>query len=423
MMLALVTFSASAQFGPPRGDPNQPNPRPNPDPGPSPQPHNNPGPTPNPQPAGLGTPGWLVPGYQATFSQLYSNQPNPTNDPNQPAPKGRTSQSLFEYTAIAVTQDQVIFQVNEYEGAKGLPMKSDGTFDPSIDGKYRFVSSYYDVVDAKKVSRGGTIWLPVPLLADLEQNPIQQPQTAEQNGLQTAATTWPYAGQQINALSIQLLAKDYTELKVFNRETGMRMFIRTGEGKPRKGAPENDPFQREEMVFESFVGESPVNNPLLNRPFPDWTRSVKSMRFQGTQTAGGSQNISLPIAATLTVEQNDGHLMAGKILLQAQGAPDKTEDVYMGPGSSIGYWVDPAVLGQLQEGRVHRNDITRCNLYYRVQDTELGRLGVFVHYNDSQSFTAVNGYNLEDGSLVYLKFSYPETGVERELYLKNIEGQ
>ncbi|MEM9019149.1 MAG: hypothetical protein AAGC44_01185 [Planctomycetota bacterium] len=419
-----TAWPAQAQFGPPRGDPNSPEPTrtpgpspvvdPNRDPGPAPGP--NPGP--DPEPVGLGTPQWLRPGYQATFAQFLTHQPNPTGDANQPAPKGRASQKLFEYTAIAVTQDRVIFQVSQYEGHQGLPTTGNGMFDPSVDGKYRPTDTYYKSVDAKLVSQGSAIWMPVGTLQGLAQQPIQQQQTDQQNGVQTQATTWPQAGQQVNALTIQVLGKELTELLVFNRDTGLRIFIRVSEGKPRPGAQQNDPFNREFMLIESLVGEAQVNSPLIGAAFPRWTETVKSMRYEGTQSVG---TLSIPVAATLTVEQNDGRMMQGKLLLQAQGSPDETKEVYMGPGSHLGYWVDPAVLAQMQEGTVHRNPVTRGNLYYRVQETDLGRLGVFVSYNDSQSFISVNGYSLEDGSLVYVKFETPDANVTREMYLKNIE--
>lgn len=431
VLLALLGFSASAQFGPPRGGPDTPTPtpspspsplpQPNPGPNPNPNPNPGPGPQPEPEPVGLSAPPWLVPGYQATYAQSYSRQPNPTNDPNQPAAKGYASQLLFEYNVIAVLQNQVIFQVNVLEGANGLALTPQGLFDPNTDGKYHLIETSYKLVDAKQVVRGHTLWMPVPMLGDLAQQPIQQPQTAERNGLQTQATIWPYAGQQVNALSIQVTSSNFTEQMVFNRDTGHRIFLRIAEGKARPGANENDPFNRELMILEYMVGDSPINSPLLNRTFPEWTRSIKSMRYEGTQTLGTQAAMRMPIAATLNVEQNDGSVMVGKLLLQAQGAPDQTSDAYMGPGSLLGYWLDPGVLAQLREGPVHRNPITRSNIYYRVQDTELGRLGVFVTYNDSQSVVAVNGYNLQDGSLVYLKFELTQTGVVRELHLKKIE--
>ncbi|MEM1354571.1 MAG: hypothetical protein AAGH88_06780 [Planctomycetota bacterium] len=438
LVALFCSTSALAQFGPPRTDPNpQPNPQPEPRPIPGPNPNPDPRPTPQPDPnapvpdirlpgnnpnVSQARPEWLKPGAQVTYAvtDSYNPNPNPNLPPNQ-QPKPSAGMGYREYTVIAVTEEKVYLQQTLYLAPQGLPLKDDGSVDMTIDPKAQATAMSYKVVTGMEVNQGDAIWMPPARLQAMEQK--RESSADGTQGSWIDPTSWPVQGQLVNAVKIELWGANFARNRVYRRDTGMLLFHHDATGGVKPGTARNNIYAKEIVDIRQLVHYEQIDSPMIGGGFPAWTQQVKAMHYTGQQAfvMQGAPPVSLPMSITMTVEQNDGQIMLGKALMKQQGSADQSTDVVMGPGSLFGYWVDPRALSQLRPGEIHRNDATRTFITYQVQEGPLGRLGVFVHSNEAKSFFAVNGYDLQDGKLMYMQFAQPEQNLVREFQLQNVE--
>lgn len=445
--------AASAQFGPPRNDPNpNPDPRPQPDPNPrndpNPNPRNDPNPNPDPRPGPnnpvpdpnapvpeIRLPGndnpnanpdarpeWLKPGMQVTYavSDSYNPNPNPALPPHQ-QPKASAGMGYREYTVIALTDEKVYLQEVMYLAPQGLPLTTDGNIDMRVDPKAQVAGLSFSIVTGLEINQGEAIFMSPARLQAMEQK-----REANADGTQGSwidPTSWSYQNDLVKAVKMEYWGESYAKKMVFNRDNGMLLFYHSAIGNPRPGTAQSNIFSREIVDMRQLVHTEQIAVPLIGAPFPEWTLQVKSMQYSGQQAfiMEGAPPVTLPMTLTMTVEHNDGQLMLGKTLVQQQGVADHRAESVMGPGTFLGYWVNPQALAQLRQGEVHKNDATRTVVTYQIQDGPLGRLGVFVHTNEAKNFFAINAYDLQDGKLMYMQFAQPEVNMMREFTLKNVE--
>ena len=389
LLLLITAAPVSAQYGPGA----QPNP-----PGGD-----------NPAPAGqkMAVPDYIKPGFQMLYTTGSSTEADAQGK------GGGAGMGFTEYTIVAVDKDKVLVNVANYLAPQGLPLTAQGAYDPGTDPKAQLVGSSSYAISKLDVQGGNAMWMPAKELAQWQSG----------NGVEVQRGPWVYQGKQVNSATITVKGNDSISSNTYHADNGMKLTSRNGFGPLRRGENGTNPYNRKNQSQMQLVTTRQIDLPMLNAKWPDWTKNVKKMNYTGTYSMAvpGVQAPPVQLASSVEFTDRGGDYIIGKSTIQTQGGQPTTSAVVQGPGSILGYWVHPDVLANLEQGTIDQNELMRTTLTYQVQEGNLGRLGVFVLTNKTQSFYAVSGYNLQSGALTYISLHTAETGVTIEFGLNEIE--
>ncbi len=342
-------------------------------------------------------PAFVKPGARLWFYGGDSTEPN---DPQQSVSAGA---GMWRYDVVAVLPDRVLLQSSLYLDAMGNRQQ------------FTFSSGTPVVFDAMQVAGGGALWMPVDQLAALQ---------PDQN-IQITRGPWPLGGQSYDATSITILGNDSKFRYVFDAGTGLKLSEQVAVGRFRRNGGQNDGFNRQTQSFKSFEAFRQMDFPWLRHAPPAWTQTVNRLHYRGSyaMVIPGSPPMPIGLSATFEVQQRGEGWAAGTLTRSMDnvmgGPPNPPEQIPFveGPGKALGLWMSPAALAELGPGVVDRDETLKNTLTYQVQAGPAGQLGVFVETNDTQTYTLVAGYDLQDGALSYAQFSDHATNVIVELQL------
>lgn len=363
------------------------------------------------QPAGqaMAVPDYIKPGFQMLYMTASSTE---SQDPNK---VGSAGMGFTEYTVLAVLKDKVLVTATNYLTPDGMPLTQQGAFDPNTDPKAQLIGANQYVITKMDVTGGNALWMPV--------NDLKQWQSG--NGVEVTRGPWPYNGKQVNSASIIVKGNDYITSNTYNADNGQKLTQRSASGPKRRNALDSNPYDRRHQSQMMLLSTRQVESPLIGAAWPDWAKKVKSMSYVGSyhMAVPGVEIPPTPLSMKISwTERGEGYVV-GKSKLQMQGGEAQESAVAQGPGTLLGYWLDPNVLNRLEQGTIDENKIMRTKLTYQVQEGNLGRLGVFVQTNQAQTYYTVSGYNLQNGALSYVSYHIADTGITMEFNLDGIEAQ
>lgn len=357
----------------------------------------------------MSVPEYIKPGFQMLYTTGSSTEAN------EQGKGGGAGMGFTEYTIIAVDKDKVLVNVANYLAPQGLPLTAQGAYDPSSDPKAQLIGSSSYALSSLDVQGGNAMWMPVKELAQWQSG----------NGVEVQRGPWVYEGKQVQSASIIVKGNDSISSNTYHADNGMKLTSRNGFGPLRRGENGTNPYNRKNQSQSQLITTRQIDLPMLNADWPDWTKKVKKMNYTGTYSMAvpGVQAPPVQLASSVEFTERGADFIIGKSTIQTQGGQPQTSAVVQGPGSILGYWVHPNVLSKLKQGTIDQNELMRTTLTYQVQEGNLGRLGVFVLTNKTQSFYAVSGYNLQSGALTYMSLHTAETGVTIEFSLSDIESE
>ncbi len=357
----------------------------------------------------LALPDYIKPGYQFLYVASSSTE---SDDPNK---VGSAGMGFTEYTIIAVLKDKVLVNAANYLAPNGVPLTPQGDLDTNTDPRVQFSGGTSFTLGALEIQGGRALWMDVEQLKQMQGG----------NGVDVVRSTWPYKGQQVNAVTVTVRGNDSISSSTYLAESGAKLVDRMGSGPLRRGDIGANPYNRKYQSLMQLVETRQFKSPLIGAAWPDWTQRVKAMNFAGTYSMNVPGLQAPPVQMSLSIsftERGEGYIL-GKSTSQVQGNAPQTSLAMQGPGTALGYWVHPDVLAKLKQGQIDENKTLRTTLSYQVQDGNLGRLGVFVLNNEAQTFYAVSAYNLQTGALTYISHHLADTGTTIEYTLQGIESE
>jgi len=351
----------------------------------------------------LDVPAYIKPGFQMIYMSGSSTEGN------EAGKGGSAGMGFTEYSIIAVLEDKVIVSAANYLTPNGMPLTAQGAFDPMTDPQAQLTGSNVYAISKLDIQGGNAMWMSPDELRNMQSG----------NGVEVQRGPWLYKGQQVNSATITVKGGDFISGNTYKTDDGMKPISRNASGPMRRNATGANPYDRRLQSQMSLLDTRQFESPLINAPWPDWAKTVKTMNYVGSYSMAvpGMQAPAVPMTMQISfTERGEGYAI-GKSRMQVQNSPPTESAVAQGPGSVLGYWVHPAVLANLQQGVVDQNKTMRTRVTYQVQQGNLGQLGVFVLTNATESFYAVSGYNLQTGALAYVSLSEKATGTTVQFQL------
>lgn len=354
----------------------------------------------------LAVPDYIKPGFQL----LYASSSSSENPDRQKPPSAGQGYTL--HTVVAVTKDKVLMQSAEYLAIDGLPLDGKGGIDPDIDPKVKFMAGSSFAYTAMQIQAGSAAWMNTD---DLRQLKTDVP------AVEVVNLKWPYQGKETDATMVGINTKDSILINTWRSSDGILLLTRHFVGPQRREGGTN--YNRVHQSSLQLLDTRQDQSPIIGAAWPEWTDTVKAMRYTGTYTSRspGSAPLSIGMSHTAKITEHGDGYKIGKTTIQVQGAQPTVSPLVVGPGTLLGYWIHPDVLNNLDAGEIDKNKHLRTSLTYKVQEGNLGKLGVFVQTNATKSFVAIHGYNLQNGALTYISLIDNQLNTTTEFILDGID--
>jgi len=361
-----------------------------------------------------GAPEWIVPGTRITYFTSVAEIEDAAGAVNLvPDPNGNITDSkgnrFREGTpvtggvggagwdcvdVIAVEDNAIVLVMRQFLNANGLqgPCNTSGT--------HSFV-----------VHPAGCDYFIHPRL-------LGQLQESSNNGISLLKGTINHRGATYNAIRSTVEIPNTRLSSMYDLASGVQLthnsssLIDKGTAY-RASGNQYDPQRKttRSLANNQFIGVRELEIPWKNMSMPDWVRTMKKARYQGSRVDSGTPEMGLGKLVTyMTVDVSTAYVgktfsyYTAQITNQMEGMPAMdpiTISMASGQASIDGLWMDPNALRQLQQGQVLDGD-PNTGVQYGVEYIGPGQNGgqvvVITCGNQMYKFQAM--YDLNDGKLL-----------------------
>jgi len=302
------------------------------------------------------------------------------------------SVAVARYTVVGVTESQVYLVRTSYLNRNGVLVYSTSSLLP---------------INQMQVVGGATIWTDIRVVDGMTPN----------KDLTITNAPLTLGGAQYDCTTMDRVTRDASARQFWDRGTGLLLAAQLATGRVLG----KDLYDREQTTSQQFISHQPSSLPWRDDPQPDWSRTVKKMVYEGTNTLTQMNGppISTGYRGTLDFQQHfDGwSLFKQTTEMQWQQQPIVFPDI--ASNWRIGnYWISPDALKRMQAGVIEENAATKTTLSYELRQGPNNKpLGYIVEAGQNNSFAIYYGYDLDDGALVHYFKTDTESSTQTESVL------
>lgn len=343
----------------------------------------------------VNAPEWVKPGLRLAYFATSSIEGPANARPGEPGAAGSAGMGPMTIDVLAVTDRFVMTSTTALARI-------------GVGEQLMYAGGGTEFITAMSTIGGGAFFTPPEVLKELQSG----------DGVEVQRGPVAFNNQTVQAVTVTVRTRDAVSRRTYDAESGLLLMSQSASGPLRRGEQHNE-FNRQSRESSQFMGLRMIEGPWTKAEWPDWTKTVREMRYEGQMAysaAGFTQ--AHPARSTLRItERGEGWVKgAGEFRIDIQGMPESTtrSEVGMARGMIAGFWMSPEALRRMDQGVIDRDPHTGSITRYQ----RTGPHGVLTLETTGRS-RITNYFNLETGALDGLRIEQPELNQTIELRLTN----